>query len=208
MKPGFFGNARVSHTAGELTSGRITLNLDETTMSAQALTPGDTLSEPVLEREGDRIRSQRILFNYETEKGKFDVARVRMDEASVTGKSGKTRGPPRHLHTRGHLLHLRPFDHPHYYIQADRMKIVDEDEIFFTRARLYILDIPYPLVFPFGLIPSQMRQKSAPVCWNPATSFKTSATADWACRTSAGFSISMTISPAPCAVISSRPEPS
>ena len=41
-------------------------------------------------------------------KGKFDVARVRMDEASVTGNQVKTRGPPRHLHTRGHLLHLRP----------------------------------------------------------------------------------------------------
>jgi len=153
-----FGNARVSHTAGELTSGRIALNLDETTMSAQALTPGDTLSEPVLEREGDRIRSQRILFNYETEKGKFDVARVRMYEASVTGNQVK-RVAPHVIFIREGIYSTCDLDHPHYYIQADRMKIVDEDEIFFTRARLYILDIPYPLVFPFGLIPSQMRQK-------------------------------------------------
>jgi hypothetical protein len=153
-----YGNASVDHTAGQLTAGRVTLNLDDKLMSATTLTPGDTLSEPVLMREDDRIRSQRILFNYETEKGKFDVARVRMDEASITGNEVKMVAP--------HVIFIRQgmystceLDHPHYYIQADRMKVVDEDELFFTRARLYILDIPYPIVFPFGLVPSQLRRE-------------------------------------------------
>lgn len=153
-----YGNAAVDHTSGQLTAGRVTLNLDEKLMSATTLTPGDTLSEPVLMRGDDRIRSQRILFNYETEKGKFDVARVRMDEASVTGNEVKMVAP--------HVIFIREgmystcdLDHPHYYIRADRMKVVNEDEIFFTRARLYILDIPYPIIFPFGLVPSQMRRE-------------------------------------------------
>lgn len=153
-----YGNSAVDHTSGQLTAGRVTLNLDEKLMSATTLTPGDTLSEPVLMRGDDRIRSQRILFNYETEKGKFDVARVRMDEASVTGNEVKMVAP--------HVIFIREgmystcdLDHPHYYIRADRMKVVNEDEIFFTRARLYILDIPYPIIFPFGLVPSQMRRE-------------------------------------------------
>ena len=40
-----------------------------------------------------------------------------------------------------------------YYIRAERMKVVDQEEIFFTNARLYILDIPYPMIFPFGYVP-------------------------------------------------------
>src|SRR5699024_8352904 len=44
---------------------------------------------------------------------------------------------------------------------ADRMKIVDEEEVFFQRARLYILDIPYPLVFPFGYLPAKFDKKQS-----------------------------------------------
>jgi hypothetical protein len=61
----------VEHPSGQLTAGMITLNLDEHIMSATTATPGDTLSEPVLQRDEDTIRSHRILFNYKTDKGKF-----------------------------------------------------------------------------------------------------------------------------------------
>ncbi|MCH8495979.1 MAG: LPS-assembly protein LptD [Balneolales bacterium] len=155
-----YGNAKVDHDAGELTAGRVTLNLDEKLMSATTLTPGDTLSEPVLMRQEDRIRSERILFNYETEKGKFDVARITMDEANVTGNQVK-RYAPHVIFIEDGRYSTCDLDHPHYYIRAARMKVVDEDEIFFTRARLYILDIPYPIVFPFGLVPSQIRQEQS-----------------------------------------------
>ena len=66
-----YGSARVEHPSGQLTAGMITLNLDEHIMSATTATPGDTLSEPVLQRDEDTIRSHRILFNYKTDKGKF-----------------------------------------------------------------------------------------------------------------------------------------
>lgn len=54
-----------------------------------------------------------------------------------------------------------PPEYLYYYLKAERMKVVDQDEIFFTNARLYILDIPYPLVFPFGYVPSGIEQKQS-----------------------------------------------
>ena len=53
-----------------------------------------------------------------------------------------------------------PPDYLYYYLEAKQMKVVDEEEIFFTNARLYVLDIPYPFVLPFGYVPAQM-DKSA-----------------------------------------------
>lgn len=149
-----YGSAEVRHEAGELSSGVIEMDLDETTAYAETSTPEDTTSQPVLTRDGDQIRSERISFNYVTEKGRFEVARVNIQDGKVTGNKIKNTSP--------HVVFLEDaiystceLDHPHYYIKAKRMKVVDDDELFFTQARLYILDIPYPLVFPFGYLPNR-----------------------------------------------------
>lgn len=153
-----YGSARVGNSNGELNAGEVLLNLDRREMSATASVPGDTLSEPVLQRGEDRIRSRRILYNYETDKGKFDVARMVMDQGNVIGTQVK-RTAPHIIFIDDGMYSTCELDHPHFYIQADRMKVVNEEEVFFTRARLYILDIPYPFVFPFGYVPSQVSRR-------------------------------------------------
>lgn len=155
-----FGNARVGNQMGELTAGEVLLNLDRNLMSAQAGEAADTLSEPVLQRGEDRVRSQKIQYNYKTDKGKFDVARVSLDQGNVTGTQVK-RTSPDVIFVDDGIYSTCDLDHPHFYIRADRMKVVGEDEIFFTRARLFILDIPYPLVFPFGFVPSRISRKQS-----------------------------------------------
>ncbi len=179
-----FGNAAVEHPSGRLTAGKITLRLDQNTAEAEArrlpleelnappiftewlerrgeyFAPVDTLSEPTLTRDGEEIRSRRILFNYVTEKGKFDVARIKMDDGHVTGTQVKAPAP-HVIFIEDAIYSTCDLDHPHYYIRANRMKVVDEDEIFFTRAQIYILDIPYPMIFPFGYIPSGLREEQS-----------------------------------------------
>jgi len=155
-----YGSASVSHSAGQLKAGRVSLDLDQNLISANTQTPEDTLSRPVLIRENDEVRSNRIDFNYETEKGRFEVARVNIQDGNITGTRVKKTGP--------HVVFLEDaiystcaLDHPHYYIKADRMKVVDQEKVFFQRARLFILDIPYPLVFPFGYLPGKFDRKQS-----------------------------------------------
>src|SRR5699024_6071117 len=128
-----YGSASVSHSAGQLKAGRVSLDLDQNLISANTQTPEDTLSRPVLIRENDEVRSNRIDFNYETEKGRFEVARVNIQDGNITGTRVKKTGP--------HVVFLEDaiystcaLDHPHYYIKADRMKVVDQEKVFFERA--------------------------------------------------------------------------
>ena len=155
-----YGNAKVGNEKGQLTAGEVLLNLDKNEMSAQAGEAADTLSEPVLERGDDRIRSRRIAYNYETDKGKFEVARITMDQGNVIGTRVK-RTAPHVVFIDDGIFSTCELDHPHFYIRASRMKVVDEEEVFFTRARLYILDIPYPLIFPFGYVPSRISRRQS-----------------------------------------------
>jgi len=155
-----FGSSNVSHESGQLTAGKIELDLNKNIVQANTATPEDTLSYPVL-KQGERdLRSTRILFNYETEKGKFEVAEIEVDDGYLVGT--KVKNVSRNeVFVEDGIYSTCPPDHMYYYIQAKKMKVVDEEEIFFTNARLFILDIPYPLIFPFGYVPAGIEQKQS-----------------------------------------------
>ncbi len=155
-----YGSAKVSHTAGTLTSGTIAMDLETNTVEATAESEQDTLSMPVLTRATDEIRSRRILFNYQTQKGKFEEARISAGEGQLIGSKVKN-VTQNEVFIEDGIYSTCPPEYLYYYLKAERMKVVDQDEIFFTNARLYILDIPYPLVFPFGYVPSGIEQKQS-----------------------------------------------
>lgn len=148
-----YGSSNVKHESGELSSGTIELDLNMSQLQAITLTPQDTLSYPVLRQGGKDLRSTRILFNYETEKGKFEAAEIQIDDGYLIGTQVKNISRTEVFIQDG-IYSTCPPDHMSYYIKARRMKVVDEEEIFFTNAQLYILDIPYPLIFPFGYVPA------------------------------------------------------
>lgn len=148
-----YGSANVKHTENELSAGKISLFLNLNEVHALSDDPADTLAYPVLKQGNRDLKSSRILFNYETEKGKFDAAEVQVDEGYLIGDKVKNISRNEVFIEDGKYSTCPP-THMYYYIQAEKMKLVDEDEIFFTNARLFLLDIPYPLVFPFGYVPS------------------------------------------------------
>ena len=153
-----YGSAKVSHSAGELTAGEIEMDIAKTTIEATAASEEDTLSYPVLKRESDEIRSNRILFNYTTQKGKFETARIQVPDGYLIGSKIKNVSQDEVFIEDG-IYSTCPPDYLYYYIKAKKMKVVNEEEIFFTNARLFILDIPYPLVFPFGYVPADFEKR-------------------------------------------------
>lgn len=108
----------------------------------------------------NRVRSNKIDYNYQTEKGRFEVARTQIQDGNVIGTRVK-RTSPHVIFLEDAIYSTCQLDHPHYYIKAKRMKVVDEEKIFFEQARLFILDIPYPIVFPFGYVPGKFDQKQS-----------------------------------------------
>ncbi|MDZ7717993.1 MAG: putative LPS assembly protein LptD [Balneolaceae bacterium] len=155
-----YGAATVTHESGNLKAGTIELNLDKSQLQATASSAQDTLSHPVLTRDDQELRSTRILFNYETERGKFEVAEMSMADGHLIGTKVKNVSRDEVFIEDG-IYSTCPPEHMYYYIQAQRMKVVEEEEIFFTNARLFILDIPYPLVFPFGYVPAGFEQRQS-----------------------------------------------
>ncbi len=155
-----YGSAKVAHTAGELTSGKIEMDIEKNQVEAKAESASDTLSYPVLKRESDEIKSTRILFNYQTQKGKFEEAKIQVPDGYLIGSKVKNVSPDEVFIEDG-IYSTCPPDYLYYYIKAKKMKVVDQEEVFFSNARLFILDIPYPLVFPFGYVPSDLEKRTS-----------------------------------------------
>ncbi len=153
-----FGQAKVSHSAGELTAGKIEMDIQKNQVEAKAESQTDTLSYPVLKRETDEIKSTRILFNYKTQRGKFEEAKIQVPDGYLIGSKVKNVNQDEVFIEDG-IYSTCPPDYLYYYIKAKKMKVVDQEEVFFANARLYILDIPYPIVFPFGYVPSSFEKR-------------------------------------------------
>lgn len=155
-----YGSSKVEHPSGTLSSGTINMDLEQNTVEAIASAPDDTLSMPVLERDAERIRSNRILFNYNTQRGKFEAARIKVGEGNLIGTKVKNVTKD-DVFIQDGIYSTCPPEYLYYYIKAKKMKVVEQDEIFFSNARIYILDIPYPIVFPFGYVPAGIEQKQS-----------------------------------------------
>lgn len=155
-----YGTASVTHTSGQLDAGLIELDLNKNQVEATTTNPADTLSYPVLRQDQQDLRSTRILFNYETERGKFEVAEMEVDNGYLVGTKVKNVSRSEVFIEDG-IYSTCPPEHMYYYIRAKRMKMVDEEEIFFTNAQLFILDIPYPLIFPFGYVPAGIETRES-----------------------------------------------
>lgn len=153
-----FGSAQVTHTAGELTAGEIEMDIEKNQVQATAESETDTLSYPVLKREADEIKSTRILFNYKTQKGKFEAAKIQVPDGYLIGSKVKNVSQDEVFIEDG-IYSTCPPDYLYYYIKAKKMKVVDQEEVFFSNARLYILDIPYPILFPFGYVPADIEKR-------------------------------------------------
>jgi hypothetical protein len=153
-----FGTAKITHSTGTLLAGKINMNLDSTTVEARGSSLQDSLTMPVLTMGEDEIKSNRILFNYKTEKGKFEDAQINVSDGLLIGAKIKNVNKSEVFIQDG-IYSTCPPDYLYYYLEAKQMKVVDEEEIFFTNARLYVLDIPYPFVLPFGYVPAQMDKK-------------------------------------------------
>lgn len=153
-----FGSAQVKHSSGELQAGEINVDIDKSTVEARTLTPQDSLSRPILIRESDEIKSTRILFNYKTEKGKFEEAQVNVSDGHLIGSKVKNIND-KEVFIEDGIYSTCPPEYMYYYLKAKKMKVVDQDELFFSNAQLYILDIPYPLIFPFGYVPTDIEKK-------------------------------------------------
>jgi len=113
----------------------------------------------VFEDEGQNFVSDSMLYSFETEKGKIYRAKTQEGEGYLHGEQIKMISQDE-LYVKGGKYTTCQHDTPHFYIHAQKLKVVKNNKIVTGPANLKIDGAPTPLVLPFGMFPAKSGQSS------------------------------------------------
>ena len=160
-----YNKASVLYGETDLKAALITVNYGTNTMQAEGKL--DTLKNrlegrPLLVDKGAKYTAKTIAYNFKSRKAKVTEAVTTQGDAFVGANTIKRlpNGDINGLMGRYTTCNL---EHPHFYIQAKKMKVIPGDKIVTGPFNLVIGDVPTPLGFLFGFFPMPSKNRGSGV---------------------------------------------
>lgn len=120
---------------------------------------GHYTGRPTFEDGEQTYTTTKIAYNYKTKKGRVDGARTKQGEAVIIGTSLRKENDSTYYIKDGRFTTC-DLEHPHFYIQSKKLKVIPRDKIISGPLRLVIEGFPMPLPVPFGFFPNQQGRRS------------------------------------------------
>jgi len=160
-----YNKASVTYGETDLKAALITINYGSNTMLADGRL--DTLTNrlvdrPVLKDKEGLYTAASIAYNFKSKKAKVTEAVTTQGEGYVSASVIKRlpNGDINGLLGRYTTCNL---EHPHFYIQAKKMKVIPGDKVVTGPFNLVIGDVPTPLGFLFGFFPTPSKSRGSGV---------------------------------------------
>jgi hypothetical protein len=161
QKAYLYNHAIVVYQDMTLKAGYIEIDFKNNTVYAYSVkdSAGKESQRPDFANKDGKYVAGFIAYNFETKKGKIKDVITQQDEGFIHGEDIKK--------DTGDVYYVRhgkyttcELEHPHYWIAAEKIKVIPEDKIITGPAVLYIADIPTPLALPFGFFPNKKGRRS------------------------------------------------
>jgi hypothetical protein len=151
-----YNKANVDYGKMNLKAALITVNYG--TNSVQAAGRRDTVKHrmvdlPLFKDEAGTYSAGKINYNFKTKKGKIAEVVTQQGEGYIHAEVVK-KLPDNDfygLHGRYTTCNL---EHPHFYIEAGRMKVIPGQKVITGPFHMVIADVPLPIGLPFGYFPT------------------------------------------------------
>jgi hypothetical protein len=158
-----YESAAVKYGDTDLKAALITVNYGNNTMQANSRT--DTvrhkvIGRPVLVDKGSTYEAGSIAYNFKSKKAKVTDAVTTQGDAYVGANTIKRlpNGDINGLYGRYTTCNL---EHPHFYIQSKKMKVIPGEKVVTGPFNLVIGEIPTPLGFLFGFFPMPNKSRGS-----------------------------------------------
>ncbi|WP_236612909.1 putative LPS assembly protein LptD [Cesiribacter andamanensis] len=156
-----YGGAVITYGDIKLEAARITIDWTSSTLAAVGVTDslGKDVGKPVFTQGAETYVTDNIRYNFKTRKALIKGVVTQQEEAYIHGDFVK-RDANNHLHIKGARYTTCNLEHPHFYIQAEKLKMMPNDKIVAGPFHLKIADISTPLGFVFGMFPVPRKRVS------------------------------------------------
>lgn len=157
-----YGEADVQYQKIRLKAEYIEINWETNVVHAEGRpdSSGKMVGEPSFTEGNQDFDAERMDYNFKTKKGRISGVFTKQGEGFLHGEQVKKNENDEFFVKNGKFTTCNLPDHPHFYINASKIKVIPDDKIVTGPANLVIEDIPTPLLVPFGLFPNTSSRRS------------------------------------------------
>ncbi|MCB2378095.1 hypothetical protein LGH70_10910 [Hymenobacter sp. BT635] len=145
-----------------LKAAQITVDYSKNLLTAEgaADTTGKVVGRPVFADGGGTYTAGRINYNFKTKRGKIAEAVTQQGEGYVHAETIK-KNELNEIFGRNGRYTTCNLEHPHFFINATKMKVIPREKVVTGPFNLVIGDIPTPLGFLFGYFPTPGKSRAS-----------------------------------------------
>lgn len=156
-----YGKATVKYEDIDLKADYININSETQVISAWGLLDslGKIIGKPVFTQDQTSFVADSMRYNYKTKRARISQVITQEGEGFIHGETIK-KDAEDNIYIRHGQYTTCNLEHPHFAINATRLKIIKNNKIVTGPAYLTIEDIPTPLAIPFGFFPNKKGRSS------------------------------------------------
>lgn len=158
-----YGNSKVDYENMKLTSDKVHMNLDKSTVRAtgtvDSTAEGGIKGKPVFTMSKDEYKSDTMAFNFKSKKGLIKGVYTEQQDGFLSGEVGK-RDSTGSIYLQHGRYTTCDKPHPDFYMALSRAKVRPGKDVVFGPAYLVVADVPLPLAIPYGFFPFSKKYSS------------------------------------------------
>lgn len=156
-----FNNAQVDYENTKLNAGFICIDFNQNTLYAKGKYDSlqNYIQQPILIENQKQYRADTITYNYKSKKAKIQKLLTEEEGGYLHGKEIKKEDEKTYYLKNGKYTTCS-LEHPHFFINAQKIKLIAGEKIVTGPANLVLSDIPTPILIPFGIFPIHNKRTS------------------------------------------------
>ena len=156
-----YGDSEMDYDGTKINSELVTFDWTTQTLSANGVdSSGKKIGTPVLVQDGQIYEAQKMEFNFRTKKGRIYDVVTETNGAFIHSEIVDKTANNEWLSYKTKYTTCNDKEHPHFYIQARRAKIIPDKLMVSGMADLVVSGINTPLALPFAMFPLQKGRRS------------------------------------------------
>lgn len=157
----FYNLAEVEYQDIGIKAGFIQINWATNEALATGIpdSTGKITQRPIFTEAGKEYRTDTIRYNFESKKARIKRVITKEGDGYLHGKQVK-KVEDNVFFIKGGSFTTCSHEHPHFRLKTGKTKVISGDKIVTGPAYLEMLDVPTPLVLPFGFFPTDARRRS------------------------------------------------
>ncbi|TGE19307.1 putative LPS assembly protein LptD [Hymenobacter elongatus] len=157
-----YNKSSIDYGTMDMKAARITVDYSKNLLTAEGAqdTTGKVQGKPVFKDGGGTYTAGRINYNFKTKRGKIADAVTQQGEGYVHAEVIK-KNELNEIFGRNGRYTTCNLEHPHFFINATKMKVIPKEKVVTGPFNLVIGDIPTPLGFLFGYFPTPGKSRAS-----------------------------------------------